>query len=84
MSVSRNLKVFAGEPGRPPDWFSQKSCAVQYDCLLDRVETPKRKKRGADGTKSEGSDISPGESIVKHLVAGMQAQSLSLSFFPHV
>lgn len=67
MSVSRSLRSFGGEPGRPADWFSQKSCAVQYDNLLTQIETPKRKKRGADGSKTEGVDLTPAEIIVKHL-----------------
>ncbi|XP_026272468.1 bromodomain-containing protein 8 isoform X5 [Frankliniella occidentalis] len=67
MSVSRSLKGFGGEPGRPADWFSQKSCAVQYDNLLTQIETPKRKKRGADGSKAE--DMTPAEVIVKQLTA---------------
>ncbi|XP_034252650.1 bromodomain-containing protein 8 isoform X2 [Thrips palmi] len=67
MSVSRSLRGFGGEPGRPADWFSQKSCAVQYDNLLTQIETPKRKKRGADGSKAEGVDLTPAEVIVKQL-----------------
>ncbi|CAG2061583.1 unnamed protein product, partial [Timema podura] len=59
MSVSRSLRAF-GEPNRPPDWFSQKSCAVQYATLLENVETPKRKKRGEKG---EMQVETPGESI---------------------
>lgn len=71
MSVSRSLRVFGGEPGRPADWFSQKSCAVQYDNLLTQIETPKRKKRGVDGSKAEGVDLTPAEVIVKQLTGGM-------------
>ncbi|XP_075456862.1 bromodomain-containing protein 8 isoform X4 [Ascaphus truei] len=47
VSVSRAIKPFA-EPGRPPDWFSQKHCASQYSELLETTETPKRK-RGERG-----------------------------------
>uniref|UniRef100_A0AC11EJC1 Bromodomain containing 8 n=1 Tax=Ovis aries TaxID=9940 RepID=A0AC11EJC1_SHEEP len=47
VSVSRAIKPFA-EPGRPPDWFSQKHCASQYSELLETTETPKRK-RGEKG-----------------------------------
>ncbi|KAK3911089.1 Bromodomain-containing protein 8 [Frankliniella fusca] len=75
MSVSRSLKGFGGEPGRPADWFSQKSCAVQYDNLLTQIETPKRKKRGADGSKAEGVDMTPAEVIVKQLT-GERIQEL--------
>nr|CAD7587298.1 unnamed protein product [Timema genevievae] len=63
MSVSRSLRAF-GEPNRPPDWFSQKSCAVQYATLLENVETPKRKKRGEKG---EMQVETPGESIARKL-----------------
>ncbi|CAH2277456.1 bromodomain-containing 8 isoform X1 [Pelobates cultripes] len=47
VSVSRAIKPFS-EPGRPPDWFSQKHCASQYSELLETTETPKRK-RGERG-----------------------------------
>uniref|UniRef100_A0A4W4H953 Bromodomain containing 8 n=2 Tax=Electrophorus electricus TaxID=8005 RepID=A0A4W4H953_ELEEL len=40
VSVSRAIKPFA-EPGRPPDWFSQKHCASQYSELLECTEAPK-------------------------------------------
>ncbi|XP_061473642.1 bromodomain-containing protein 8-like isoform X8 [Rhineura floridana] len=57
VSVSRAIKPFA-EPGRPPDWFSQKHCASQYSELLETTETPNlvpsppflcRRKRGEKG-----------------------------------
>ncbi|XP_078122815.1 bromodomain-containing protein 8 isoform X8 [Sander vitreus] len=48
VSVSRAIKPFA-EPGRPPDWFSQKHCASKYSELLETTEAPKRKR----GEKSE-------------------------------
>uniref|UniRef100_A0A673MX00 Bromodomain-containing protein 8 n=1 Tax=Sinocyclocheilus rhinocerous TaxID=307959 RepID=A0A673MX00_9TELE len=47
VSVSRAIKPFS-EPGRPPDWFSQKHCASQYSELLETTEAPKRK-RGEKG-----------------------------------
>ncbi|XP_018393351.1 PREDICTED: bromodomain-containing protein 8 [Cyphomyrmex costatus] len=54
MSVSRSLKPFVEkEPSRPVDWFSQKSCAMQYACLLENTDTPKRKKRESGETTSE-------------------------------
>ncbi|XP_070522077.1 bromodomain-containing protein 8 isoform X4 [Cardiocondyla obscurior] len=54
MSVSRSLKPFVEkEPVRPADWFSQKSCAIQYACLLETADTPKRKKRESGETTSE-------------------------------
>ncbi|XP_038221363.1 bromodomain-containing protein 8 [Zerene cesonia] len=61
MSVSRALKTI-GEPNRPADWYSQKSCAAQYGALLEHVETPKRKKRN-----SEGGVETPQECILKRL-----------------
>ena len=42
-TVSRTIKYFAERP-RPPDWFSQKNCAVQYNKLLEALEHPKRKR----------------------------------------
>ncbi|XP_015585456.1 bromodomain-containing protein 8 [Cephus cinctus] len=60
ISVSRSLKPFAEKEAlRPPDWFSQKSCAIQYAHLLENADTPKRKKRESGETT--------GESIVKRL-----------------
>ncbi|KOC63706.1 Bromodomain-containing protein 8 [Habropoda laboriosa] len=60
MSVSRSLKTFIEkETLRPPDWFSQKSCAMQYAHLLENADTPKRKKRESGETT--------GESIVRRL-----------------
>lgn len=54
MSVSRSLKPFIEkELLRPPDWFSQKSCAMQYAHLLENTDTPKRKKRESGETTSE-------------------------------
>jgi hypothetical protein len=67
MSVSRALRLF-GEPGRPADWFSQKSCALQYGNLLENVDTPKRKKR-TDKSGSEHVET-PGEAIVRNLTNG--------------
>ncbi|XP_029029989.1 bromodomain-containing protein 8 isoform X2 [Betta splendens] len=42
VSVSRAIKPFA-EPGRPPDWFSQKHCASKYSELLETTEAPNPK-----------------------------------------
>ncbi|XP_041369752.1 bromodomain-containing protein 8-like, partial [Gigantopelta aegis] len=47
VSVSRAIRP-CGELDRPAEWFSQKNCALQYSDLLEKVETPKRK-RGDDG-----------------------------------
>ncbi|KAG5319496.1 BRD8 protein, partial [Acromyrmex heyeri] len=60
ISVSRSLKPFVEkEPLRPTDWFSPKLCAIQYACLLENADTPKRKKRESGETT--------GESIVRKL-----------------
>lgn len=60
MSVSRSLKPYVEKDTlRPPDWFSQKSCAIQYAHLLENADMPKRKKR-------ESGEI-PSESIVRKL-----------------
>lgn len=60
MSVSRSLKaIVEKETSRPSDWFSQKSCAIQYAYLLENADTPKRKKRESGETT--------GESIVRRL-----------------
>ncbi|XP_045063878.1 bromodomain-containing protein 8-like [Coregonus clupeaformis] len=63
VSVSRAIKPFA-EPGRPPDWFSQKHCASQYSELLETTETPKRK-RGEKGEVVETVE----DLIVRRLTA---------------
>lgn len=43
VSVSRSIKPLADE-SRPADWFSTKNCALQYSDLLEKAETPKRKR----------------------------------------
>ncbi|KAF4098443.1 bromodomain-containing protein 8 [Onychostoma macrolepis] len=63
VSVSRAIKPFA-EPGRPPDWFSQKHCASQYSELLEITEAPKRK-RGEKGEVVETVE----DVIVRRLTA---------------
>ncbi|XP_051960315.1 bromodomain-containing protein 8 isoform X2 [Xyrauchen texanus] len=63
VSVSRAIKPFA-EPGRPPDWFSQKHCASQYSALLETTEAPKRK-RGEKGEVVETVE----DVIVRRLTA---------------
>ncbi|XP_062309782.1 LOW QUALITY PROTEIN: bromodomain-containing protein 8 [Osmerus eperlanus] len=63
VSVSRAIKPFA-EPGRPPDWFSQKHCASQYSGLLETTEAPKRK-RGEKGEVVETVE----DVIVRRLTA---------------
>lgn len=65
--MSRVLRVY-GEPNRPPDWYSQKQCAVQYNSLLSNVGTPKRKKRSEKGIETVDT---PGESIVRKLTQGI-------------
>ena len=61
VSVSRQMKPFS-EEGRPNDWFSQKNCALQYNLLLEKVDTPRRKR----SDKSEVTET-PGEAIVRLL-----------------
>ncbi|ESN96827.1 hypothetical protein HELRODRAFT_193378 [Helobdella robusta] len=61
VSVSRSIRPFL-EPGRCSDWFSQINCARQYEELLDKVETPKRKRGEKDVER-------PGDVIVKKLTA---------------
>ncbi|XP_048118564.1 bromodomain-containing protein 8 [Alosa alosa] len=63
VSVSRAIKPFS-EPGRPPDWFSQKHCASQYSELLETTEAPKRK-RGEKGEVVETIE----DVIVRRLTA---------------
>lgn len=65
MSVSRSLKMMCGN-NRPSDWFSQKSCAAQYQMLLENVETPKRKKRNEKDTSQTIAET-PIELIVRKL-----------------
>ncbi|XP_012257531.2 bromodomain-containing protein 8 [Athalia rosae] len=53
-TVSESLKPFAEKEAlRPPDWFSQKSCAIQYSHLLETADAPKRKKRESGDTQAE-------------------------------
>lgn len=65
MSVSRNLKMACGE-NRPSEWFSQKSCAAQYEKLLENVGTSKRKKRSEKDTTPQVVET-PIEMIVRKL-----------------
>lgn len=65
MSVSRSLKMLCGS-NRPSDWFSQKSCAAQYEMLLGNVEPTKRKKRNEKDT-SQSIVETPIELIVRKL-----------------
>lgn len=65
VSVSRQMKPFS-EDGRPSDWFSQKNCALQYNLLLNKVDTPRRKR----GEKSSVESVeTPGEAIVRKLTS---------------
>uniref|UniRef100_A0A3Q2XFH3 Bromodomain containing 8b n=1 Tax=Hippocampus comes TaxID=109280 RepID=A0A3Q2XFH3_HIPCM len=57
VSVSRAIKPFS-EPGRPPDWFSQKHCASQYSELLEATEAPKSvPKNTCTQTKCQNNDL---------------------------
>ncbi|XP_063232938.1 bromodomain-containing protein 8 isoform X2 [Bacillus rossius redtenbacheri] len=64
-AVSRLLQPFL-EPNRPPDWFSESNCALQYNALLEKVEVPRRKKRSGPD-KGDAKIESPGEIIKKKL-----------------
>lgn len=65
MSVSRNMKMACGD-SRPTEWFSQKSCAAQYEKLLENVGTTKRKKRSEKDTTPQVVET-PIEMIVRKL-----------------
>lgn len=67
MSVSRVLRVF-GEQDRPSEWYSQKQCALQYELLLNNVNTSKRKKRNEKGLETVDT---PSESIIRKLLQGI-------------
>ncbi|XP_033757562.1 bromodomain-containing protein 8-like [Pecten maximus] len=60
VSVSRAIRPY-GEPNRTPESFSQKNCALQYAELLEKAETPKRK-RG-----DRGEIETPGVQIIRKL-----------------
>lgn len=67
MTVSRSLKLLCGS-NHPPDWFSQKHCAVKYGELLENVETPKRKKRTiSDNAAAPSLAETPTDSILRRL-----------------
>ncbi|KAK2573139.1 Bromodomain-containing protein 8 [Acropora cervicornis] len=66
VSVSRTIKPIL-ETGccaiqRPPDFFSQKNCASHYSEMLEKVNTPKRKR-----TSEGGGTETPGDLIVRKL-----------------
>ncbi|KAM7452382.1 Bromodomain-containing protein 8 [Porites harrisoni] len=66
VSVSRTIKPIL-ETGccakqRPPDFFSQKNCASHYSEMLEKVNTPKRKR-----TNEGGGTETPGDQIVRKL-----------------
>lgn len=54
--------MLTNETSRPPDWYSTKNCALQYARLLERVDTPKRKRERGDG-----GNETPGEIVTKML-----------------
>jgi bromodomain-containing protein 8 len=55
VSVSRAIKPYA-EPSRPPEWFHQKNCLLQYYDLMEQLEQPKRK-RGGDRSESDAPSL---------------------------
>jgi hypothetical protein len=63
VSVSRAVKPLV-EDARPPDYFSQKNCALQYSAMLDKAKHPKRK-RSSEGTPE--SAVTVEEQIVRQL-----------------
>lgn len=54
--------MLTNETSRPPDWYSTKNCALQYARLLERVDTPKRKRERGDG-----GNETPGEIVTRML-----------------
>lgn len=72
MSVSRTLKMMCGQ-NRPSDWFSQKSCAAQYEKLLEKAGTTKRKKRNERDTAPQVVET-PIEMIVRRLTQDRVAE----------
>uniref|UniRef100_A0A2C9MAS3 Bromo domain-containing protein n=1 Tax=Biomphalaria glabrata TaxID=6526 RepID=A0A2C9MAS3_BIOGL len=55
VSVSRTIKPYA-DPNRPPDWFHQKNCLLQYYDMMEQLEQPKRK-RGSEKSESEAPSL---------------------------
>ncbi|XP_059173866.1 bromodomain-containing protein 8-like isoform X2 [Physella acuta] len=51
VSVSRSIKPYV-EPHRPPDWFHQRNCLLQYFDMMEQLEQPKRK-RGGDRSETD-------------------------------
>lgn len=74
VAVRRNIKMLTNETSRPPDWYSTKNCALQYARLLERVDTPKRKRERGDGANE-----TPGEIVTK-----MLSKRESPCSFPHL
>ncbi|KAK3723854.1 hypothetical protein QZH41_019526 [Actinostola sp. cb2023] len=72
VSVSRAIKPI-NETGccgknRPADFFSQKNCAIHYSQMLEKVNTPKRKRTNETGAGGNFSfSETPGEQIVRKL-----------------
>lgn len=70
-SVSKSLKPFVEKEAlRPADWFSPKSCAIQYATLVENADTPKRKKR-------ENNDITGVTTIGTAIVRQLTAERIS-------
>ncbi|CAL1547532.1 unnamed protein product [Lymnaea stagnalis] len=55
VSVSRAIKPYA-DLNRPPDWFHQKNCLLQYYDMLEQLEQPKRK-RGGDKSETDAPSL---------------------------
>ncbi|GFR66070.1 bromodomain-containing protein 8 [Elysia marginata] len=55
VSVSRAIKPYA-DPNRPPEWFHQKNCLLQYYDMMEQLEQPKRK-RGGDKSETDTQSL---------------------------
>jgi hypothetical protein len=49
LSVARIVRHQFEDEDRPPDWYSGKNCALQYNRLMEVVEKPARKKKRPSG-----------------------------------
>ncbi|KAF6031894.1 BRD8 [Bugula neritina] len=71
VSVSRAIRNHSTE-SRPHEYFSQKNCALQYGELLEKAETPKRK-------RSEKNEVIPVETQGLQIV-----NKLRLEYMQHL
>ncbi|CAL4076910.1 unnamed protein product, partial [Meganyctiphanes norvegica] len=66
VAVSRTIKTLTTETNRPLDWYSTKNCALMYAKLLEKVDTPKRKRERGEPTNTNTVET-PGEIVTKML-----------------